>query len=192
MQQYVSLKSIFKISILSLVLFAAGCGSSATDEELTQMCSNLVKVRGEVSVPDEAKLLADIEADFQKKEAEMLAWKKRDMDSWDDELKEKIAALTDKDDKTDSDTQTPAQLKAEYAKKKEIGARQFDDDLAKLPILKKEALANARQNVADKQMKVNDCIKTCIDDAKKEGVSQKLAQCRIAAKDKDTYWNKCR
>ncbi|MBN2804579.1 MAG: hypothetical protein JXR91_15910 [Deltaproteobacteria bacterium] len=198
------------VTIIPIVFLSAtffwGCAPEATDDEINKMCANLEKVRGEITVPSKDEELAKINEDYKKKEVALLDWKARDMKSWDDELAAKLKALEDeaaaekdvkkaKKPKTDEPVEekpTAEDLKKLYDGKKAIGAKQFDDDIAKIPDLKKAAIDDLMEKIKGKEALLNENIKLCADEAKKEGVSSKLAQCRIGAPDKDTYWNKCK
>ena len=51
--------------LLTALLFGlAGCFPAANDDELSQMCENLIRVRAEIRVPVESELIAEIEADY--------------------------------------------------------------------------------------------------------------------------------
>ena len=192
---------LFILSIIATFMIMS-CASTATDEEINKMCTNLEKVRGSITVPSKEDALKKINDDFSKKRAKLEAWKAKEMKGWDDELAAKLKELEESDTgskskkvkKSDDEEKkpTPEELKSAYAKKKEIGAKQFDADLANLPAQKKMAVEAVQQKIDSKQAELDASIKKCIEDAKKEGVSQKVAQCRIAAQNKDSYWNKCR
>ncbi|MBN2341763.1 MAG: hypothetical protein JXX29_10865 [Deltaproteobacteria bacterium] len=193
------MKAFFSFAVSVLLVFLAmfgaiGCEPAATDDELKQMCVNLSVVRGEEQVPKSAELTAKVEADFTTKEKNLLAWKAKDMRGWDEELAAKLAKLDGGEEMTGDDgaPATKESLKKLYAKKKDIGAKQFDDDLAKLADAKKNALSEVDGIVKEAQAAQDVKVKECMDAARKEAVSQSLAQCRIAATDKDTFWNKCK
>jgi hypothetical protein len=203
----VFMNKLIKMAILILTtMLLSSCQESASDDELNAMCDNLIKVRGEITIPDAAKLKADIEADFAAKKKHLEEWKAREMKSWDDELKSKLAAL-DKEEadkkgkkakkkgakKSEDDEKDPKkQLQEEYAKKKSIGAAQFDKDIAALAPAKEEALSSIKDKIVKMQAEYDSAKQQCLKQAKSEGVSKKLAQCRINAQDKDAYWNRCR
>ncbi|MBN2525025.1 MAG: hypothetical protein JXR76_01440 [Deltaproteobacteria bacterium] len=187
-----------KYCIFMLVLMCAGlfvaCEPAATEAELKQMCENLTKVRGEAKVPTVADLTEKLTEEYAGKEKKLLDWKARDMKGWDEELLARQKRLTDNPDETDDagEPMTPEKLTEIYAKKKEIGAKQFDDDLLKLTVEKKEKLAGLGDIVAAAQKEFDTKTAECLTAAKSEKVSQSLAQCRINAPDKDAYWNKCK
>jgi hypothetical protein len=176
------------------ILTLSGCEPAASSDELTQMCTNLTRVRAEVKVPTVSDLTREVNEEYATKEKKLLDWKARDMRSWDEELAARLKILADNPEELDDagEPMTPEKLREMYAKKKEIGAGQFDDDLLKLTVEKKEKLAGLEGIVRDAQQEFDSRIAKCIDDAKKEKISKSLAQCRIVAPDKDSYWNKCK
>ena len=188
-------KICFFIAATMIAVCFAGCEPAATSDELTQMCQNLVKVRAEVIVPTEDELTKEMNESYQVREDKLLAWKERDMKGWDEDLAASLKRLeedTDTGDDSDSDAMTPEKLKEQFAKKKAIGAKQFDDDLLKLTVEKKAKLAGVGDEVKAKQAEFDAKVNECVEKAKTEKISKSLAQCRINAPDKDTYWNKCK
>lgn len=188
------MRTILSSVICLLAVSFLGCKPAATDADVKKMCENLSVVRGEAEIPIPAELTADVEEDFATKEKNLLAWKAKDMRGWDEELDARLAAMDAGDEAVDEDGAplSKSGLKKRYAQKKEIGAKQFDADLSALAAAKKKALAEVAAIVKEAESAFNAKIQSCIDEAKKESVSQSLAQCRIAAPDKDTYWNKCK
>lgn len=188
--------------LLTALLFGlAGCFPAANDDELSQMCENLIRVRAEIRVPVESELIAEIEADYTRRKEHLVNWKAREMKSWDDELDARIKALppAGKAPKkaaatTDGEEAPPtrASLEAEYAKKKQIGAEQFDSDIEALAPAKDLAMKAAREKVESKTAEFAAAKKDCLDKARSTKVTRAQAQCRIKARDPDTYWNKCR
>lgn len=187
-------KICFFVAAIMGAIFFSGCEPKASEEELKQMCETLTKVRGEVTVPSVGELTQEINQSYEQKEKKLLAWKARDMNGWDEELAAKLKDLeTDTEEKgDDEETMTPEKLKEMYAKKKEIGAKQFDDDLLKLTVEKKNKLTGVEDVVKAAQAEFDSKTMECVKAAGTEQISKTLAQCRIAAPDKDTYWNKCK
>ena len=177
-------KTSFFIVAAVVAFTLAGCEPEASEDELKLMCQNLVKVRGQANVPTVEALEKEVQAEFKTKEDKLLAWKERDMKGCDTDTEEALDA--------DSEPITPEKVKADFAKKKAIGAKQFDDDLLKLTVEKKERIAGLGDIVAAAQADFEKITEECIAEAKKEKISQSLAACRISAPDKDTYWNKCK
>jgi len=162
---------------------AAGCEPPATDAELKAMCENLWKLRAQADLPTEAELLAKVDEDFKAREKKLLDWRQRDLDGWDKELQAKLAAA--------ADDAAKAALEEEYKKKKEVTAGQFEPDIAKLGPDKESAIAEAKRRVLDAAKDRQAEIDTCIADSKKEGIGQKMADCRTKAATADKYWNFC-
>jgi hypothetical protein len=178
-----------------LVNFIAGCTTPATEPEISQMCENLIRVRNEVRIPVESELVAEIEADYTRRKEHLVSWKEREMKSWDDELRarlETLAADTKAAKPKKGEPDPKVALEEEYAKKKQIGADQFDSDIEALVPARELAIKAARDKVAAKKAEFEAARKDCIEKARTENISQPVAQCRIKASDPDTYWNKCR
>lgn len=178
MAKYVMATSVFAM------LWVTACMPAATDDELNQMCDNLVKLRGEISKASEKELIAAEEERFKKEEIRLKEWKARDLKGWDEELEAKLAEAK-KDDEKEA-------LKAEYAKKKAITASKHDPDINALDGKKKEAIEAAKKKAKENEADWEAAVQECIDKAKAQGITQKVAQCRITADSVDHYWNRCR
>jgi hypothetical protein len=161
-----------------------GCIPEATEQEMKAMCENLVKLRGEIDLSDEAELIAEVEEEFKREAKRLKDWKERDLKGWDDELTAKLKALTDDAEKES--------LKAEYEKKKQITASKHDPGIAALDGKKKAAIDAAKKKAVENRGLYAKAVEECVSKAKKEGVSQKVATCRIKANSTDAYWNACR
>jgi hypothetical protein len=173
------------LATLSLAaLYAAGCVPSATDDELKQMCENLVKLRGDIDDSSEKALIAAEEERFKKEAIRLKDWKARDLKGWDDELAAKLAEVEKEEDKE--------ALKAEYEKKKAVTASKHDPGIAALDGKKKQAIEDAKKKFIENQAARDGAIRDCVDTAKTEGINQKVAKCRIGATSTDQYWNACR
>jgi hypothetical protein len=188
-------KFIFLISGSFVLMALTGCGKpAASDQEIHAMCSNLTKVRGEVTVPTRADMVADINSDFEMRKKDLLRWKASDQMSWDAEYAEALKELKMNPDTIDRNGKpvTPAMLEKRYKEKKENSARKFDEELFKFTKEKKTRLAETDVVINEKQKEFDEKTNMCVTKAAQQEVSQQLAQCRIAAPDKDTYWNKCK
>ncbi len=174
--------------ILGLVTLAGlvgpGCVTEATEQEIQSMCENLVKIRGEVDLSSDAELIADVEASFKKEAKRLKDWKARDLKGWDDELAAKLKDIEDEEEKS--------KLKEEYEKKKQITASKHDPGIDGLGAKKLKAIEAAKKKALENQALFKKKTEECVAKAKKEGVSQKVAVCRIKAKTSDAYWNVCR
>ena len=203
------MKKFIVASTLGILMISLGaCAPPATDQELNDMCVNLVKVRGEITVPDEADLNADIEADFQKRRKHLMDWKAREMKSWDDEMKRKLEILKEEEaagkkpagaakpaaegEEEAEESESVKALRAGYAEKKKVGSKQFDEDLSALGPALKDALAGVKGMIAKKQEAYDSSVKQCIAESKAEKITQEVAQCRINAQSSDEYWNLCK
>lgn len=178
-----------KKTYLGLVLFitgicAAGCLPNATPEETNQMCENLIKLRGEIDRSTEAELKKKVEAQFAKEEKRLRDWMAKDLKSWDDEMAQKLEAAKDDAEKE--------KIEKDYAHKKDVTSQQHLPGIKELGPKKAEAIKEASEKAKENAAMWKKAITDCLDQAKKEGVSQKSAQCRIKAQSTDEYWNQCR
>ena len=55
-----------------------------------------------------------------------------------------------------------------------------------------KAIDEAKKKAADNKVAFKAAVDECVAKSKQEGVSQKIAQCRITATSSDKYWNGCR
>ena len=163
---------------------ALGCMTQATDQEIQGMCENLIKLRGEIDMSEESVLIANVEEDFQREKKRLLEWKARDLKGWDDELDAKLKDIEDEEEK--------AKLTEEYNKKKEITASKHDPGIEALDGKKAAAIDAAKKKAVENRAAYQKAVEACAQQAKKESVSQKVAQCRIKAASADAYWNSCR
>ncbi len=175
-----------KLCVLSAVLgiFAVSCVTQATDEEISSMCDNLVQLRGEVSNPSAETVISDIEVRFDKQTKQLEENRMREQKALNDELKAKLDAAEDDAEKE--------KLKAEYdTKLKEMSAK-HEPAIAAMAAQKQDAVNAAKQQAEENRAVWNEAVNQCVTQAKKEGVSQKVARCRIHADTTDKYWNACR
>lgn len=179
-----TVKLVTWVLALSFGLSCTACIPSATDEELGKMCENLIRIRGEIDASTIEEMTAAIKERFQREEKRLTDWKKRDLKGWDDEMNAKLEATEDVAEK--------AQIAADYAKKKQVTASKHDPGITALPKKMAAALEDAKKKVAANQSAWAAAVTSCVAEAKKEGVSQKVAQCRISADSTDKYWNGCR
>jgi len=177
-----------KLSLIMAVLvwsgIATSCAPAATDQELNDMCGNLVDLRSQKKIPTEEEVLSKVEKSFKSKEKNLKDWKNNDTKFLDNELKTKLEKLkSDKEKKA---------LEEDYDKKKEIGTKKFDADTKALGQAKAEEIEEAKDTITKQVAKRAESVKKCVEEAKKEGINQTLAQCRIKAQSKDKYWNACK
>ncbi len=169
---------------LIAALPAMGCIPNATDAELTQMCENLINLRGEIDQTSEKELIANVEKRFTEEAVRLKDWKIKDLRGWDEELEARLSETNDNAEK--------AKLRAEYNQKKEVTASKHDPGIAALEGKKKEAIEAAKKQALENQAAFESAVAECAAQSKKEGVTQSVAQCRINAETTDKYWNGCR
>ena len=179
------MKNLVIASVFCFVgTLVVSCVPAATDGEIAQMCENLVGLRADGPLPVEKDLLARVEEDFKAREKKLVDWRAKDLKGWDDELAAKLEKAENDEEK--------AKLNEDYAKKKEVTSKQFDPDFQALGPSKEAAIKEAKKKVVDEKAERDEEIKKCVTEAKNEGISQKVAQCRIKADSTDAYWNQCR
>ena len=162
----------------------SGCVTKATDEELENMCDNLVKLRGEIPKPSSARIESDITMQFKEKAKELTQSQENRISSLTEEMNQKIeVAATD---------QEKATIQGEYGEKIEAVKAEIKPELEAMNAKKSEAIESAKSKVKESEAKWRTAVETCVADAKKESVSQKVARCRIDADSTDKYWNVCR
>jgi hypothetical protein len=191
------------VSLFTAGALIASCTPEATEQELNSMCGNLVNLRGEV----ELLVLEEANAEVEKVFAKRAAAKKRaaelENEDWDAELEMRLKELKKKMEAeepeldaegeeipkpTEEDVQA---LKDKYAAKKVETIARYEEFAKSLPEEKQLALADTVQKVEQSKVDFKKAVDECLDMAKKNPVTQKLAQCRIKAKSKDEFFNRC-
>jgi len=178
-----------RLTLLGLLIggfaLVGGCAPAATDAELTQMCENLVQLRGEVDNTSAEERTAKVEEEFGKRE-------KLHHEQQEAALKGADASLKGKLEQAGDDEEAKAKVEAEHKEMRASLEQEGAGLLAKLEAEKEEALAAAKKKAADAAAELADEVKKCKDEAAAEGVTQTMAQCRIKAESTDAYWNQCR
>ena len=164
---------------LSLV----SCFPAASEQECEKMCENLLILRADLDRSTAKELVDEVVEDFKKEEKRLRDWMERDLKGWDEELEAKLAEAKSDDEKK--------KLKAEYEKKKEITKGKHMPGIEELLPKKKQKIQEATAKAKENQDEWDAALSKCKSEAIKEGVTQKVAQCRIAAKSTDEYWNIC-
>jgi colicin import membrane protein len=168
----------------SLALLSS-CAPAATDAELTQMCENLVQLRGEIDDTTAEERTAKVEEEFAEREKIHHEQQEAALRGVDGALKGKLEEAGD-------DEEAKQKLEAEHKETRAGLEKEGADLLAELKAEKEKALAAARQKAADAAAERDEAIKKCKEEATAEGVNQTVAQCRIKAESTDAYWNQCR
>jgi len=177
-----------KFVCIAVLLFAGlhsvACVEKASEEQLKQMCGNLVKMRGEVDVSSAAERIAKVEEKFAKEEKRLTDWMERDLKGWDEELNAKLAEAKDEKEKKD--------LADDYTKKKEATKAQHVPGIEELKPKKEAALKEAKAKAEAAKTEWAKAVDDCLKAAANEGTSRSVAECRIGATTVDKYWNVCR
>ena len=183
--------------ILLSVLVLSGCMANATNEEISQMCENLVGMRSKGTGINEASALAKLEKDFAGRKEQIQIEIKSEQRQWDDELQAKLEAigadLTDKEkeEKAEELAEEKKKLEEEFQAQKDDIATKRAKDIENLGPAKQKAIEAVKAKAAKLKTKMTEEISKCVEEARTKGVSQKMAQCRINAQTTDEYWNIC-
>ncbi|HUT76249.1 MAG TPA: hypothetical protein VM285_01090 [Polyangia bacterium] len=181
------MKTLVTIAIGAfLAALLAGCLPAATDQEIARMCENLVKLRGEVDLVPIDKRISEIDeemaarkADIEKSNASTLAGLSAD-------LQAKLAELGEK-----ATAEDRAKVEQENAAKTTEAEAQKAEALARIEPDREARVVDARKKAEEARASAAASIEECTKKAKDEGVTQKLAECRIQAGTTDKYWNLC-
>lgn len=198
------MKKVLVIALSALLggFLVISCFPEATEDEIKQMCANLSKLRGESALKPVSELTAEINRRFEDRKTRFENRQARDLKALDDELAAKLKELDEAEaekpkKKAKGDEEEPAleekkkSLQEEYEEKKNKVKARFAGLLKDLAPQKEEALEKAKKKHEKDKVEAEKASQKCIEDAKKQGVKQKLAQCRINADSVDKYWNIC-
>jgi hypothetical protein len=163
---------------------AMACMPDATPEEMNQMCQNLVELRGEVELVTVSDAVSSVKEDFAEKEANLKTRQQKAIEGITVRKTEALTQAADDEDKKKLEEEFAGQVVASN-EKYEAEIKGLEPRLAEE---EKEATTQANASRAKWDGLVDECVAT----SQKEGVKQKTAQCRIAAKSSDEYWNSCR
>lgn len=167
-----------------LGVWTMSCMTPASEDEVTSMCTNLVKLRGQVAEPNAETIVSDISMKYEQEAKSLNEDLARARRVLEDEMQTKLEEA-----KKDPGKE---KIKAAYAAKLEALQTDHKPELAKVDAMKKEAIANAKKAAESNRAEWDNAVNECVEQARKEGVSQEIAQCRIKASSTDKYWNGCR
>jgi hypothetical protein len=171
--------------LLGSLVILSGCAPAATDAELKQMCENLTALRGEVDTTTLEERTAKVAEEFGKRE-------KLHNDQQEAALKGADGALKGALEAAGEDEEAKKKAEAEHAEMRKTLEKEGADALTALKTEKEAALAAAKEKTEAAQAELAETVGKCIEEAKAEGVTQPVAQCRIKAESTDAYWNQCR
>ncbi len=199
-------EAIIVLFALTVTSLAFGCGNKATDEQINKMCANQAELTGEMRGTSEKEEIVRIEEEHKVKEQKLKDELARDLKGWDDVVKQRIANLEKEEEKTpkekegteEEEEKTPEEkAKEKEDKKKEIledskKKKQALKDAAepffkKLKPNKERAIRKVKEYVKERQQKAQKYLKKCAAKAKKEGVTEEIANCRINTVRKEKY-----
>ena len=168
------------------LLFAAfGCKSKAADGTVNQMCEHKLEISGTLrgtSYEEESKRIS---GEYEKKEADLKKEQDRDLGGLDDVLQVRLKDI-EAEGAADKEEKITA-AKEDIEKKKKAVVDQFEPLIAKLGPQKAYALKDAKEYTDKRSAEAGKAKEACLEDAKKSGVSEETAQCRIQAESPDKY-----
>jgi hypothetical protein len=170
-----------------LATLLTGCLPAATDQDIAKMCENLVKLRGEVDLTPIEERIAGIEGELAAKKANLGKRHAATLERLGADLQAKLAEL--------GETATPedrAKVEQENAAQKAEADKQQAEALARIEPDREARVAEARKQAEAASASAAAAIDECAKKAKADGVTRKLAECRIQAETTDKYWNLCR
>jgi len=175
----------FMAALLCGAAMLGGCAPSATEPELKAMCENLAALRGEVDSRTLEERTAKVEEEFGKREALAQEQQEAALKGADGMLEADLQEAGD-------DEETKKAARAEHAATRKRLEQEGADEAAALKSDKEAALAEAKTAFEQAQKDLAEALDTCMAEARNEGVTQPVAQCRIKAESTDAYWNQCR
>lgn len=177
-------------TILTGVFLAAslsGCLPKATDQEIEQMCENLVKLRGGADLTPLEERIARIDKELEARKGDIEKRYETEAEALARNLEGRLAELGE-----DATEEEQAAIEESDAERKAEAARNRDEALEHLGSDREQRVAEAGKRLEQGRSKAAAGIRECADEARAVGVTQKLAQCRIEATSTDQYWNLCR
>ena len=174
----------FAIVCASLGVLLVSCVTPATDDEIESMCNNLVQLRGEIPNPNLETIVSNITVRFDQEKKRLEESNKRRQEALKAEIRDKLNAAKKEKEKTE--------IKREYEAKLHEMASKHQPKVAAMNDRKSGAVAGAKKKAEVARSEWDYAVNECVAQAKKEGVGQEVARCRIQAKTTDKYWNGCR
>jgi leucyl aminopeptidase (aminopeptidase T) len=168
----------------ALGAISISCVTQATDEELSEMCDNLVNLRGEVPNPSVETITSNISVKFDEETKRLAASRSAEEESLKEEMETRLEAA-----KTDAEK---SEIREEYKARLEEVTTAHAPKMAAIRAQKSEVIQNAKNRAEENEALWTEAVNDCISKSKKEGVPQRVARCRIQAQTTDKYWNGCR
>jgi hypothetical protein len=160
------------------------CVTPATEDEIQTMCDNLVQLRGEIENPSVETIVSHITVRLNEHRTQIQDTKTREKRMLDEEMQASLDEAEKDEDKEKIRKEFKAKIQALEAK--------YKPELEAIDAKKKEANAAAKKKAEENRAVWDEAVNECVTRAKKEGVSQQIANCRIQADSTDKYWNGCR
>ncbi len=205
--------------LISVFVFAAGCGSKASDEEINKMCRNYLKITGVLKGSDEKKEVARV---IKERTAEKNALKEemeRDLKGQDDVLTLALKTLDeeealkkaeaanqtneeaaeDKKKGEESDEEAPPEKTLEEKKKdqaaviekrKQVVIDQFENLISKIDPRMEKEVERTKGYAAKRKAKLDQAMEDCLAKSRTESICKEMASCRIKANVESNY-NAC-
>jgi hypothetical protein len=172
------------VTLSAFTLLVSGCLPKANEEECSAMCSNLATLKFAKDVKPLADQIKSIEESFTKRVVDANTKKESTIAELDQQMNEKLAAAEKDEDKE--------VIAKEYTPQKEAAAKEYEAAVADIETKKAAEIASVQERDKIRQEESVKLNEECKVQCQKEGILQKIAQCRSQAPDIDAYYNRCR
>lgn len=172
------------VTLIIMMLSLTGCVPKATEQECSDMCANLAILKAGADVKPLDKQIASIEESYAKRAVDENTRKDATLADLDKQMNDKLAAAqTDEEKKAITDEFTPL---------KETATQEAEAAVVGLQEKKAAEIQSVTERDATRKTDAEQLVTECKAQCQTLGTLQKVATCRIEAKDIDTYYNRCR
>jgi len=182
------MKKLFAmVMAVSAGLCLASCEESATDEEIRQMCEHLGRIDGKGATPEAtAARTAAVSADYDAR-----------MKALEEESAKAMAAIDAEQEAMAAETKTQdyekrAGFLAETTKKKAAKSGEFGVKMQQLKEEREIAVGKDAEAAEKDTVAWSQAVDACMAESRDDGVSKKVALCRIEVATADEYRDKCK
>ncbi len=177
-------KATLVFGVILVGLCAVACLPDATQQEMEQMCGKLIDLRGEVEIVTVTDAVTVVKKEYQKRHQELAGKQAGELETLGQENEEALAKAANDEEK--------AKIEKEMTAAKEAIIARYKPQIEQLKPQRDTAVKEVAQKAEQSKAKWEEAIAECVATSKKEGVMQKVAQCRVNAQSLDQYWNACR
>ena len=181
------MKNINTLFFIGFVIATSGCASKASDDMLSTMCDNKLKITGGLRGTVYEEEATRITEEYDKKEKSLKGEMERDLGGMDDVLAGRMKDIEGSEDSAEAKAEKFKAAKEDIENKKKAIVDQFEPLIKKLTPQKEYALNDAKEYVEKRKSAAEDAKKTCIEQAKKAEVTEAIATCRSQATSAEAY-----